>query len=105
MSQEDDAGRSGEERSGAGSVKLLLGQISSVLGILGAISVMFVPNFAVIGAFSAIALGGVGYVLGARRLGITAAIIAVVALIFGFLAISGYIPGMDPTGVNEQSPD
>ena len=105
MSQEDDAGKSNEERSGPGGIKLLLGQVASVLGILVAISVVFVPNLATIATFSAIALGGVGYVLGARRLGIVALIIAVVALVFGFLAISGYIPGIDPPGVNEQVPD
>ena len=104
MSQEDDAGRSSEERSAAGKTKLLLGRVASVLGILVALSVVFVPNSATIATFSAIVLGGVGYVLGARRLGAAAAIIAVVALIFGFMAINGYIPGIDPPGVNEQSP-
>ena len=104
MSQEDDAGRSSEERSAAGKTKLLLGRVASVLGILVAISVVFVPNSATIATFSAITLGGVGYILGARRLGIATVVIAVVALILGYLAISGYIPGINPPGVNEQSP-
>ncbi len=105
MSPKDDAERSSEERSGAGKTKLLLGQVASVLGILVAISVVFIPNFTTNATFSAIVLGGVGYVLGARRLAIATLIIAAVALIFGYLVINGYIPGMDPAGVNEQSPD
>lgn len=105
MNQGEDAGSSSEQRSGSGKIKLLLGQVASVFGIAVAISVVFIPNSALIVAFSAIALGGVGYVLGARRLGAAAVVIAVVALIFGLLAISGYIPGFDPQGVNEQSPD
>ena len=105
MSQEDDAGRSSEERSGAGGIRLLLGRVASVLGILVAISIAFTPNIALTAAVSAIALGGAGYVLGARRLGIAAVIIAVLALIFGLMAISGSIPGFDPPGPSEQSPE
>ena len=98
MSQKDDAGRPSEERSGAGKTKLLLGRVASVLGILAAISVVFVPNFTMNAAILAIGLGGVSYVLGARRLGIVTLIIAAVALIFGLMVISGLIPGMDPVG-------
>ena len=98
MSQKDDAGKSSEESSGGGKTKLLLGRVASVLGILVAISVVFVPNFTTNAIFSAIVLGGVGYVLGARRLGIATLIIAAVALIFGLMVISGLIPGMDPVG-------
>ncbi len=51
MRQKDDAGKSSEERSGAGKTKLLLGRVASVLGILVAISVVFVPNFTTNAAF------------------------------------------------------
>lgn len=105
MSQGEDAGSSSEQRNGSGKMRLLLGRIASVLGILVGLTVVFIPNSALMTFILAAVLGGTGYVLGARRLGVAAIVVAVVALILGAMAVSGYIPGIDPPGVNEQSPD
>jgi len=104
MAQVDDERRASEDRSGIDKTKLLLGRVAAVLGILVSLSIVLTPNAATIFTFTAIVLGGVGYALGARRLGVAALVIAVAALVLGFMLINGYIPGIDPPGVDDQSP-
>jgi hypothetical protein len=42
-------------------------------------------------------LGVVGYALGARRLGGVAAVLSVVALLFGMTVSQGMVPGVEPS--------
>ncbi|MGB3635343.1 MAG: hypothetical protein WA982_14975 [Rubrobacteraceae bacterium] len=104
MSQSKDAERPGEEGGGPGTIRLLLGRISSVLGILVGAAVVLTANAALIFSFLGVTLGAAGYMLGARRLGIAAIIVAVVSLVLGAMIINDLIPGLNPPGVDDNSP-
>lgn len=92
------------ESGGLDAIKLLAGRIVSVFGILVGATVVFIANAAVTFSFIGIALGAVGYVLGARKLGLAAVIVAVVALVLGAMIINNMIPGLNPPGVDDNSP-
>ncbi len=104
MSQDKDAERPNEEGSGGEMVKLLLGRIISVLGMLVGAAVVFTANAALTFSFIGVALGVTGYVLGARRLGVAAVIVAAVGLILGAAIVNDLIPGLNPPGVDDNSP-
>ena len=105
MSQGKDAERPGEEGGGPGVVKLLLGRIVSVLGMLAGAAVVLTANAALIFSFLGVALGVTGYALGARRLGFAAILVAAVGLILGAAIINDLIPGLNPPGVDDNSPE
>ena len=85
-----------------GLLKLLLGRICCVIGLLlGAGSFVV----AILGAsvnLSAgavgIALGVLGYFLGARRLGAASVVLGTAAVFFMAAASTGLIPGIEPLG-------
>lgn len=93
-----------EPERGEEQVKLLGGRVVSVVGLLlvlgGVISVFASQTAATAdistGAVGAL-LGIVGYFLGARRLGLAVAILAMTAIFFSLAATQGLIPGAEPT--------
>ena len=68
----------------AGAVKLLIGRIAAVLGILagvgGAVAALAVQSTDITPGAAAILLGVVGFFLGARRLGAASVVVGVVLL-------------------------
>ena len=93
-----------EPERGEEQVKLLGGRIVSVLGlllVLGGVVSVFVSQTAATADISTgavgVLLGVVGYFLGARRLGLTVAILAVAAIFFSLAATQGIIPGAEST--------
>ncbi len=105
MSQGKDAERPEEEDGSPGMVKLLAGRIASVFGMIAGAAVVFTANAALIFSFLGVALGVTGYVLGARRLGFAAVLVAVAGLILGAMIINDLIPGLNPPGVDDNSPE
>ncbi|MDQ4128462.1 MAG: hypothetical protein M3151_11025 [Actinomycetota bacterium] len=85
-----------DERA-AGSLKLLIGRIVSVLGILvgvgGTMAALVVQSTDITAAAAAILLGVVGYFLGARRLGAISVVLGVVLLLVLAGASSGFSEG------------
>ena len=85
----------GEELGG--TVKLLIGRILSVLGILngvgGTVAALAISSEDVTFASLAILLGVVGYFLGARRLGAASVVVGVVLLLVMGGASSGLSDG------------
>jgi len=89
-----------EER--ANVAKLLGGRICCLVGLLlGAGSILF----ALLGASAnvsagavGLALGVLGYFLGARRLGAATVVLGIVAVFFMAAASTGLIPGVTPVG-------
>ena len=82
----------------------LFGLAAPALGILLALAAAVMAatqQFSVLGAtstaFLGIILGIVGYFLGARRLGAVAAVLSIVALIFGLAVSQGFVPGLERT--------
>jgi hypothetical protein len=80
-----DNGQNSElDRKTAGAVKLLIGRIASILGILagvgGAVAALAVQSTDITPGAAAILLGVVGYFLGARRLGAASVVVGVVLL-------------------------
>jgi hypothetical protein len=90
----------GDRREDA--LKLLLGRVCCVVGLLMSAGGIV---FAILGAsvnLSAravgIALGVLGYFLGARRLGVASVVVGTAALFFMAAASTGLIPGVAPLG-------
>ena len=85
----------GEELGG--TVKLLIGRLVSVLGILtgvgGTVATLAFQSTDITPAAAAILLGVVGYFLGARRLGAACVILGVVVLLVLAGASSGLSEG------------
>ncbi len=85
----------GEELQG--TVKLLIGRILSVLGILngvgGTVAALAIHSEDVTFASLAILLGVVGYFLGARRLGAASVVVGVLLLMVIGGASSGFSEG------------
>ncbi len=93
----EDEGRAKQARS-------LFGLAAAALGILLALAVVLIAvtqQGSVLGATTTalvgIILGILGYSLGARRLGTAAAILSIVALIFGMAVGQGLVPGLERT--------
>ena len=74
---------------------ILMGLVGAILatGIAGDASYLNTIPMASLGAF----LGIIAYIMGARRIGKSAIIFAMVALMFGVSASQGYVPGLEPT--------
>jgi hypothetical protein len=95
----EDVGNS-EER--ANLAKLLGGRICCLIGLLfGAGGILF----ALLGASAnvsagavGLALGVLGYFLGARRLGAATVVLGIVTVFFMAAASTGLIPGVTPVG-------
>lgn len=89
----------GENKHGAKQVKLLVGRICAVVGILFAIGGLIGPILAGGSSVSAgvigMILGILAYFLGARRIGTITVVLSVVALFFGLAASQGLIPGVE----------
>jgi hypothetical protein len=90
----------GREREGA--LKLLLGSICCVVGLLlgaGGFAVAILGASVNLSAGAVgIALGVLGYFLGARRLGAASVVLGTVAIFFMAAASTGLIPGVAPPG-------
>jgi hypothetical protein len=97
---QDEGITQGDRREDA--LKLLLGRVCCVVGLLMSAGGIV---FAILGAsvnLSAgavgIALGVLGYFLGARRLGVASVVVGTAALFFMAAASTGLIPGVAPLG-------
>jgi hypothetical protein len=76
----------------AGVPLALVGAVLAT-GIAGRASFTDTVPATTLGAF----LGLIGYFLGARKVGRSVVIFAIVALLFGLFASQGYIPGIEAT--------
>ncbi len=85
--------------------KSLLAKLCAGLGILLALAGLYFITSVVPLAFIGLVLGGVGLALGARKVGITALVVAVLVLLFGLAAFAGLIPGLEAPGYNDQVPE
>ena len=89
----------GEEREDA--LKLLLGRISCVVGLLlsagGFVVALLGASVNLSAGAVGIAQGVLGYFLGARRLGAASVVLGTVAIFF-MAAATGLIPGVAPPG-------
>ena len=97
---QDEGITQGDRREDA--LKLLLGRVCCVVGLLMSAGGIV---FAILGAsvnLSAgavgVALGVLGYFLGARRLGVASVVVGTAALFFMAAASTGLIPGVAPLG-------
>ena len=81
--------------AGAAVTGILMGLVGAILatGIAGDASYLNTIPMASLGAF----LGIIAYIMGARRIGRSAIIFAVAAMMFGVAASQGYVPGLEPT--------
>ncbi len=93
-----------EDKGRANHARSLFGLAAAALGILLALAVVLIAvtqQGSVLGATTTalvgIILGIVGYSLGARRLGTAAAVLSIVALIFGMAVSQGLVPGLERT--------
>ena len=98
MEDRQDEGQGPElDQQTAGTLKLLVGRIASVLGILagvgGTIAALAVDSTDITAAAAAILLGVLGYFLGARRLGAVSVVVGVVLLLVLAGASSGFSQG------------
>jgi hypothetical protein len=98
MEDRQDEGQGPElDQQKAGTLKLLVGRIASVLGILagvgGTIAALAVDSTDITAAAAAILLGVLGYFLGARRLGAVSVVVGVVLLLVLAGASSGFSQG------------
>jgi hypothetical protein len=98
MENRQDEGQGPElDQQKAGTLKLLVGRIVSVLGILagvgGTIAALAVDSTDITAAAAAILLGVLGYFLGARRLGAVSVVLGVVLLLVLAGASSGFSQG------------
>ena len=93
----DESQIHGTDEGLQGTVKLLIGRILSVLGILngvgGTVAALAIHSEDVTFATLAILLGVVGYFLGARRLGAASVVVGVVLLLLLGGASSGFTEG------------
>jgi hypothetical protein len=91
-----------QSRKREGVLKLLLGRICCVVGLLfGAGGIVFSILSASVNLSAGavgIVLGIVGYFLGVRRLGAATIAVGVIALFFMAAASTGLIPGVAPPG-------
>ena len=87
-------------RKREGALKVLLGRICCLIGLLfgagGIIFSILSVSVNVSAGAVGIVLGLVGYFLGVRRLGAAAIAVGVVALFFMAVASTGLIPGVAP---------
>jgi len=85
-----------------GLLKLLLGRICCLVGLLLGAGGFVVATLGASVNLSAgavgIALGVLGYFLGARRLGAASVVLGVGAVFFMAAASTGLIPGIEPLG-------
>ena len=81
--------------AGAAVTGILMGLVGAILatGIAGDASYLNTIPMASLGAF----LGIIAYIMGARRIGRSAIVFAVVAMMFGVMASQGLIPGLEAT--------
>lgn len=93
-----------EPERGSKQVKLLVGRVLAVVGLLIAIAGIVTVFTSSSGASAdisdgalAVMLGVAGYFLGSRRLGAAAVTIGVVAIVFSLAATQGVIPGFEAT--------
>jgi hypothetical protein len=95
--ERDDSQNPGLDQETAGTLKLLVGRIASVLGILagvgGTVAALAVDSTDITAAAAAILLGVLGYFLGARRLGAISVVVGVVLLLVLAGASSGLSEG------------
>jgi len=114
---EQHAGRGSSSESGAGKAQaaLLFGRLSAWPGILLVVPGLLtasgvgpaVTGLVPMAAMGAV-LGMVGYALGARRLGLAAAVFSGAALILGIMVSQGLIPGLervDPATPSKATPE
>jgi len=98
MQQEGTARKDGRE----GALKLFLGRICCLIGLLSGAGGFVVATLGASVNLSAgavgIALGVLGYFLGARRLGAASVVLGVAAIFFMAAASTGLIPGIEPLG-------
>ena len=98
MQEEGTVQRDSQE----GLLKLLLGRICCVIGLLlgaGAFVVAILGASVNLSAGAVgIALGVLGYFLGARRLGAASVVLGTAAVFFMAAASTGLIPGIEPLG-------
>jgi hypothetical protein len=96
--EEGTAKRDGRE----GALKLLLARICCLVGLLLGAGGFIVATLGASVNLSAgavgIALGVLGYFLGARRLGAASVVLGVGAVFFMAAASTGLIPGIEPLG-------
>ena len=98
MEDGQDEGQGPElDQKTAGTLKLLVGRIASVLGILagvgGTVAALAVDSTDITAAAAAILLGVLGYFLGARRLGAVSVAVGVALLLVLAGASSGFSQG------------
>ena len=93
----DDRHNPEADRETVGTMKLLMGRISAVLGILagvgGTVAALAFDSTDITPAAAAILLGVVGYFLGARRLGAVSVVLGVVVLLVLAAASAGLSQG------------
>lgn len=93
----------GNDRCRAESARAFFATVMCVLGLLLALGVLISTlvaggSFGVVSAAAiGIALGVLGYFLGARRLATATIIVSVVTLFLGIAATQGVIPGLEPS--------
>ena len=94
---QDNGQNSQLDQKTAGAVKLLVGRIASVLGILagvgGTVAALAVQSTDITAGTAAILLGVVGYFLSARSLGAVSVVVGVVLLLVLAGASSGFSQG------------
>jgi len=85
-----------------GALKLLLGRICCVVGLLlstgGFVVATLGESVNVSAGAVEIVLGVLGYFLGARRLGAASVVLGTAAVFFMAAASTGLIPGVEPLG-------
>ena len=96
MEDGQDNGQNSElDQKTAGAVKLLVGRIASVLGILAGVgatvAALAVQSTDITAGAAAILLGVVGYFLGARSLGAVSVVVGVGLLVMLVGASTGFI--------------
>ena len=95
--RQDEGQGPGLDQETAGTLKLLVGRLASVLGILagvgGTTAALAVDSTDITAAAAAILLGVLGYFLGARRLGALSVVVGVVLLLVLAGASSGFSQG------------
>ena len=85
--------------AGAAVTGILMGLVGAVLatGIAGDASYLNTIPVVFLGVSLGAFLGIIAYIMGARRIGRSAIIFAMVAMMFEVAASQGYVPGLEPT--------